>query len=342
MYTMNEQLSKRFNALRTIFIILVVYIHSAVLPLLSFDIQVPNYVLTLKRIMGNEVGIGTIAVPGFYFISAFLLFSKETSWIANIRKKTPRLILPFISINLFWILLFKLFQHIPLTSHLFMSEQYCVTTILDWFKALLSWEPMYYPFWFLWFLIAYNVLFPFFRFLIKKVPILFLIFILLIGFNIFQIPYFRLDNFVFFILGGYFSIYKVDINILDRIPTFLVFSLFTFFIIVELLYNIPYILIFEMISGLILAFRLSLYIYNCKCILTLSRYSFFIYCTHEFYEAIIKKIIMTVLPQYGIIQLLEFCLLPLFIILGCMVVGIIIDKRINISFLRYALGMPQK
>lgn len=40
---------------------------------------------------------------------------------------------------------------------------------------------------------------------------------------------------------------------------------------------------------------------------------FLIYAFHEFYEAMVKKHIMMVLPQYGLVQLLEYFILPLFV-----------------------------
>ena len=342
MYSIDSNLSKRFEALRAICIVLVVYIHSAVLPLLSVDIVVPEYVAVVKKIMGNEGGIGTLAVPGFYFISAYLLFLKKTPWIENVRKKLSRIVLPFVAINLFWTLLFKIMQHIPAVSHMFAGEQYTVVTVFDWIKAIFSWNPMYYPFWFLWYLIIFNIISPVIRYFIKRFPILFLCFVLMIGFSIINIPFLRVDNFVFFVIGGYFAIYDMDIKKLDRIPLVMSILFFGVVFCFEYLFSVPYLIILEICAGLILLYKLSYYMCDNKVIYKLSRYSFFIYCTHEFYEAIIKKIVMSILPQYGMVQLLEYIVLPMFIIAMCTVIGMIFDRYIKPKYLRCAIGLPKE
>ena len=58
-----------------------------------------------------------------------------------------------------------------------------------------------------------------------------------------------------------------------------------------------------------------------------SQYTFFIYAFHEFYESMIKKVIMLILPQYGIVQLLEYFLIPMIVLVGCIAVGAIMKKR---------------
>lgn len=46
---------------------------------------------------------------------------------------------------------------------------------------------------------------------------------------------------------------------------------------------------------------------------------FFIYAFHEFYEAMMKKLVMMIIPQHGIVQLLEYFILP-FLVTGCCIV----------------------
>ena len=54
--------------------------------------------------------------------------------------------------------------------------------------------------------------------------------------------------------------------------------------------------------------------------------SFIIYAFHEYYEAMIKKIVMSVIPQTGLIQLIELVVLPALTIVLCIIAGIIMQR----------------
>ena len=88
-------------------------------------------------------------------------------------------------------------------------------------------------------------------------------------------------------------------------------------------------------EGILLFYRLSGIIYKSKFsrqIIWCSQFSFFIYITHEFYEAMMKKIVMIILPQYGFVQILEFLILPIAVSAFCIVAGAAMKKYLNPLF----------
>lgn len=135
--------------------VMVVFIHSEAVPELPFELEVPRYMQECKNIMTN--GICSVAVPGFFFISGFLLFSKDFTWSGNMKKKVRSILLPYFLINSFWILFFKVMQAIPLTALYFSGEDYQIIGMRGLMEAYCAPIPLYYPFWFLRELFILNI-----------------------------------------------------------------------------------------------------------------------------------------------------------------------------------------
>lgn len=328
-YKIDEEMSQRLNIMKLFFIIMVVFIHSEASP--DMNLQIPRYVLTCKNIVSS--GICGIAVPSFFFISGFLLFSKEFTWIGNLKKKAQSIVLPYAVINSFWIIFFKSVHFFECTKHYFSDEAYQIKGIEGIMGAFLNPMPLYYPFWFLRDLIIINFFAKAIQIFIDKLPLISLIAIIALYFNVVQIPILLSNSsFCLFFLSYYFIKYQRDINKLDKIKCLYFGLIFGGLIAVKLwiwdhaIVNLLYTLI-----GLGFSYQLAEKIRKgrlCKPILWCSQFTFFIYAFHEFYEAMLKKIVMTVFPQYGYVQLMEFFLIPVFIVAMCIVVGAVMKKWI--------------
>lgn len=330
-YEISEDMSQRLNILKFIFMAMVVFIHSEALPVLPYELEVPEYVSVCKNIA--TYGICAIAVPGFFFVSGFLLFSKEFTWIENLKKKARSLLLPYFLINTFWILFFKGMQHFNATAPYFAGENYQVNGIRGLLEAYLNPMPLYYPFWFLRELIILNLFAKTIKIIIDRMPVISFVMIIAIYFNIVQIPLLLSnDSFCIFSLSYYLVKYQWNVKKIDRVRCLhwglafggaIAFKLWIWnHAITRLCYVAIGLCFFWQLAGRIRKGRL------CKPILWCSQFSFFIYAFHEFFEAMLKKVVMTTLPQYGYVQLMEFFLIPTFIIAICIVAGAVTKKWI--------------
>lgn len=328
-YTIDQETSYRLSVLKFIFMVMVVFIHSDALPELPFELEVPMYMEACKRFVTG--GICATAIPGFFFISGFLLFSKNFTWIGNMKKKMRSILLPYMLINSFWILFFKIMQSMEKTAPWFSGEAYQVTGVEGVIRAFCAPIPLYYPFWFLRDLFILNIFAKALQVLMDKIPLAGLILAVGAGFNIIPLPFLVSNSsFCMFIIGYYVGRYMEDMRRLDRIRIWEAGSVFLLTIIcklyiadqaaVMLLYSLTGILFFYRLSGLI--YGRTVFVKMLWC----SRFSFFIFAFHEFYEAMAKKIIMMLIPQHGFVQLLEYFVLPCAVTGICIAVGAILKK----------------
>lgn len=136
-----------------------------------------------------------------------------------------------------------------------------------------------------------------------------------------------------FALGGYFVKYGIEADRADKVRLWYVGMFFAGLVLAKLYLGKGQKLIFPFyvvcgiwlcwqIAGNILKSRIAKYVLWC------SQFTFFIFAFHEYYMAMAKRILMTLLPQYGMVQLLEFFMLPLVISAICVVVGAFIKGKI--------------
>lgn len=332
-FEIDKAMSQCLNIMKLLFIVMVVFIHSEASP--EMVLHIPMYVQICKNIVSS--GICGIAVPGFFFISGFLLFSKEFTWMGNLKKKAKSIILPYIAINLFWVIFFKGVHFFEFTKHYFAEEAYQIRGIEGFLRAFLDPMPLYYPFWFLRDLIILNIFAKIVQMIIDKIPWLSLIAIIALYFNIIQIPLLLSNSsFCIFFLSYYFVKYQTIIKKLDKIKGLYLGLIFVGLIVVKLwIWNHAIVNLIYTAIGLTFFYQLAGKIRKgplCKPILWCSQFTFFIYAFHEFYEAMLKKIVMTVLPQYGFVQLIEFFLVPILMICICIAAGAMIKRWIPILY----------
>lgn len=329
---LDRNISQRLNIIKFIFMVMVVFIHSEALPELPYKLNVPRYLEICKDVITN--GICAIAVPGFFFISGFLLFSKEFTWIGNMKKKARSIVLPYFMINSFWILFFKIMQSIELTAPYFAGEAYQIIGAKGIFRAYCAAIPLYYPFWFLRDLFLVNVFAKLILITIDKFPRLSILIIIALYLNLVKIPLLVSNSsFYMFAIGYYVIKYRDRVKKLEDINILYVGIVFLGFTICKLNFGgyASLFALFYALSGILFYYLLAGYILKSKAsskILWCSQFTFFIFAFQEFYEAMAKKVIMMIIPQYGCVQMLEYFILPIIISGFCIVVGAIMKKRV--------------
>lgn len=327
-HIIDREASQRLDILKFLFMIMVVFIHSSAVPELPFDLEVPRYMEICKDIITN--GVCAIAVPGFFFISGLLLFSKDFRWIENMKKKVRSILLPYFIINSFWILFFKIMQSNEITALYFSGDNYQITGIEGIIKAYCDPIPLYYPFWFLRELFILNILASMIRRIVDRLPILSIALLVFLSFDIIKVPFLVGNSSLYMFVLGYYAVkYRCKIRILKGAGIWYTGLIYLGLTVCRLCLNrhVPMFMLFYSLVGILFYYLLSGYIRK-DIILRYSQFTFFIYAFHEFYEAMAKKVIMLLLPQYGIVQLLEYFLIPMIVLAGCIAAGTIMKRKI--------------
>lgn len=185
-YEIDEDMSQRLRILKFIFMVQVVFIHSYPLPN-ALEVSVPCYVAGCKEIVAN--GICRVAVPGFFFISGVLLFSKEFTWLGNLKRKAKSILIPYLLINSFWVLFFRIMDSFQMTAHYFADEAYQIRGVKDVIEAYLNPTPLYYPFWFLRDLMILNLLASVIKMVIDRLPVLSALVIIALYLQVWSLPF---------------------------------------------------------------------------------------------------------------------------------------------------------
>ena len=324
-----QDMSERINIIKLIFMVMVVFIHSGAVPELPFELEIPTYVAVCKSVVVD--GICAVAVPGFFFISGYLLFSKEFTWLGNLKKKAQTMLIPYLLINTFWILFFKVMQSIPGIAPMFSAEAYQVNGINGIIAAYVNAIPLYYPFWFLRELMILNVFAKLIKIIIDKAPILSLMMIIFLEFGPVKIPYLVYnESLCMFALSYYVLKYHLEINKLEKVSVWIWAIAFGGVTRIRLeTMNNALLRFLGIVMGMAFLYVASGQIRrgrSRRMILWCSQFTFFIFAFHEYYEAMFKKVIMMIFPQYGWTQLLEFWIIPLLMVAVCIMAGFILRK----------------
>ena len=241
------------------------------------------------------------------------------------------MVIPYLIINTFWILFFKCMQNIEATAPFFSGEAYQINGVGGLLAAYFNPIPLYYPFWFLRDLIILNVFARAIKIIIDKFPIISLVAIIALVFNAIKIPLLvNNESFCMFALSYYLVKYRVEVKKMENVSLLMPGIAFGGLAgimlwawnhaVMRLLLIVAGLVFFYVLAGKIRKSR------SAKGFLWCSQFSFFIYAFHEFYEAMLKKVIMMIIPQYGWVQLAEFLLIPFAVIGACILAGAIFRK----------------
>ena len=323
--------------------ILVVFIHSyreKISYVGKNVILLPPQWLEYLKYMISEV-IARTAVPMFFVMSAILLYRCEFTWKENMRKKVRTILIPYLVLNTFWILFFYVAQQLEFAVPYFVTYQ---SRIQDWgiegwldayFGNVLDAYPLLYPTWFLRDLFILNL----FALLIKKcvdtVPRVSLFLVLCLWMIPLPIPFIGErgvsgQSLVFFVLGYYLVKYRADLRRPDDWSMWLVSGIYVVCVLVTMLsigqvlhYMFRHITIFV---GIVFFYKCGQWIEESRgrefCV-RFSKHSFFIFAFHEMNLTIVTKLLAEKIPQTWQIQLAEYFLLPMLIIIGCVLLSIL-------------------
>lgn len=334
-------LSQQIHIYRLLLSVLVIYIHS--FSPLSLDSAIIleecswyfNIKYTLSQIVSRS------AVPGFFFLSAVLLFRKDFDWKRNFRRKLVGLGIPYLFLNLGWILLFLVLQQFPATAGFFgNSENYIAQwSLREWLDAIFGWEgdlvPFLYPTWFLRDLILLNLFAGLLRWLLDRLPLPTLLLCLYLWFfraeaNM-SLP--DLQGVCFFVFGAWFGRKGLGLEMFNRLwmlPVFLVYLLFVW-VDLDHVYRPEYLPVHNMnlMLGSFLLFSLAGLLQHSplsRPLLRLSAFNFSIYLFHEFTTQTFRKLAEAQLPMSPLSLLLQYFLVPFAVVLFCILLSLFLRR----------------
>lgn len=327
-YKISPAVSEKLDIMRFVLIILVVLIHTLTTPQLADPGIVPEWFLNIKQGIIDELNV---TVPGFFIIASVLLYRRPFTWKDNIVRKCRSLVIPFILINVFWIVFFKVASFVPQIAPLFSSSQYRIDGLIDVYNAFFGPLPLYFPFWFIRDLIVLNILASVLWYITDKVPLISLAAALAIGLSPIPLP-FLVNRFAltYWIIGAVIVKTGFDLDIIDRIRPVEIAAVSAVVAVLVWLDMLHYVFAVPVFFALI--YRISGHLASASgstgLLARAAKQSFFIYAFHEFYEAMLKKAVMTAIPQSIFVQILELVIIPAVIIAICAFAGDLTQRKL--------------
>lgn len=341
---MTSYLSNKIKIVSFVAIIMVVFLHAY-----NIDIKQGGIVLHFEK-GGNwwvqnyiSNGLTRIAVPIFFLISGFLFFlSKDKAQVnfsEKIRKRFKTLVVPYFFWVLFGILLYFLLQSFPQSKSFFTKKLIADYSGIDWLKAIFV-DMIPYQFWFIRDLIVITFLSPIIYFLLKKLPLVFIV--VVAGFWLFNqdTVFLTSEALLFFLIGGYIAIEKA--SLLEKTPSF---KWYYSFILWQLLIAVKTIILFydgsEIVVILfhklsILVGLLSFWIMYDHLIgkkemkaHSIFSYSFFIFAFHEPFLTIVKKGLFAVLGKTEVQYFIIYFIAPTVTIFVSLIIAAILKRYLN-------------
>ncbi|MDO4935144.1 MAG: acyltransferase [Phascolarctobacterium sp.] len=344
-YSLLDSTSERINILKLWLSIMVVYIHSSgtniTLTTGKVIFEVPVWLDTLKFVVSSA--ISNCAVPGFFFLSAILLYKNNFIWRENCKKKFITLFIPYIIMNTVWVIIFAIGQVMPLTSVFFANPDNVVSNwdIIRWLKAygvISNIHPILYPLWFVRDLIIINFLAVIYKKIVDLSPKLFGGLLLILW--LFPIPTYWMDYLLnkqticFWGLGYLFVHYGIGLEKLDKYKKYIMW-LYPACILADCLMR------GTISGGIVHGFCCILGIafwFTCfttfhegkirNLILYFSSFSFFIYISHENTMSCFMKICYKFLPAISVVQAFTYIIVPFIIVGWCIMFGSLLRKYV--------------
>lgn len=338
--------SERINILKVWLTVMIVFIHSADSNINfgagTLYMYNPPWLVVLKYTV-SEV-LSRVAVPMFFFISAYFLFKKDFSWTKNIVKKVKSLLVPYLIMNSLWVLIYFVAQSVPALSPFFSNPDNLVASwsLKDWFEhyfgSRANYAPLLYPLWFVRNLFILNILAPLFKWFVQKtryfsVAVFVIMWLTLESTHIFFLD---IQSVCFFGIGCFFALEKISISESDRykVPAAVLYiCLVTASVLLR-----PQNGFFKMficrlcfLTGMFFWYIFTTRIKSDrakKVLLFVARYSFCIYLFHEMNLSILRKILVRFLPHTGFFAAVLYLGMPVVIISLCLLISRFLDRFI--------------
>jgi hypothetical protein len=324
-FTIDTELSKRINSLRFILIFFVVFIHNTAINkgvTFSDGNETYNVPVYVEKIIELVSSFTCVAVPLFFIISSVLLYSKQDSFMANIKKKSKTIILPYFLWIVLIIAFFYIAQSFSFTKKYFASIIVRNFTFFDWIQAFIGkinslenptlHSPFVGQFWFLRDLIILNIFYLPIKKIIDKFPVSVFILLFILWIANPQIYIINTGALFYFAVGYYIVKYNLSYKTIDKIKFFDLILMYIVTIVSKLYFK-EYISIIENINIIIALmffikstawFIKNNILYN--VLNWLKEYAFWIYALHLLLEVILTKLSVLIIPMHNGWLLLQY------------------------------------
>ena len=215
---MSNYLSTKFKLLSFTSIILVVYLHSynlkeRMLSARTLISDEKNYVSFIQFFISN--GLTRIAVPMFLMLSGYLFFHSlrpsVSGFLTKYKSRARSLLLPFLIWSAISMLFVYILQNSPSLSP-YIPEYMKIETNLGSTLHRLIWNPVAFQLWFMRSLIFIVIVSPIIYLLVRYLHIVAVIAVLAVFFFEIPIPYITTEALLFFIIGAFLAIHKINID----------------------------------------------------------------------------------------------------------------------------------
>lgn len=334
MYYLSEEESDRIKIIKFIAIVFVVYIHSYSGEMSFLNqgnvIYMPEW-LQLFEYSISQV-ISRCGVPVFFLTASVLFFKRERKFGDVFRNKVKTLLCPYLIWNTFWIVVFIVLQSMPFTQSYFSGLHTSIMegSILEWLRlyGIGQEYPHCYPLWFMRDLMIVFLFFPIIKKIVNKYPYAMLAWGGVLTIISIHFPFKTALS--WFIIGAVIVRKKIHMSIVEQLSLIKLTAIAIAGFLICILLNIDFIKDIYIYIEIILLIRISKYIYAHKTIrkkvLWLSEWTFIIYVFHELTLTSIKKLCLRLLPGEAIFLLMEYIFIPIFVIICCIILGIILKK----------------
>jgi fucose 4-O-acetylase-like acetyltransferase len=355
---MNRALSQKLRFFTFICIALLVYVHGynlnqTYLAPVSTVEEPLTFTSFFEYLFAN--GLLRFRIPLLFLISGFLYaLYDHRPYASQVKNRFRTLMVPFLIWSALGLLLTFILQQIPYTARVVAASQLDQLgdnrpyTEIGWQGMLERWlsSPISFQLWFIFTLFIYNLLYPLLRFLILKVPYLWLPATFLVFFLILPLPVLEGRGLFFFSLGiwlqkknipierqpGWFSLGLTMILFigLSVIKTFMAFELEpntdSTFITIGLLYQ------FSLLLGILAMWYGADYVIKWflskKWFAFASGFSFFIFGMHIPLLAYVMRWALMNLDFFPYYRLFCYLVVPFFILLICIGTGHLLRRYI--------------
>lgn len=315
--------------------------------------------LSINFIVQNFIskGIVRIAVPTFFFVSGLLFFQNFSGTLQDTIRKFKRrvnsLVLPYFFWCTCWFCFIFILQVLPISKDYFSQPLYKMSIVDNIWNAFC--QPIYYPFWYIRELAVYILLTPLLYLILKRVPLLFLIFILgisLVQFSfieIWNVPFLKFFPFSFFVAGAIAGLRRFPLigtrRLFSLLPLILAWLALIVIRISGELDNLSGVISnaisqIEVILGVYVFWfgydLLPLFIKELKS--NIYSYTFVIYAFHGIPIVIFKRVYFRIFDNNPYMELLFYFVVPLIVILLSVFVGKILFKRVPLFYAKITGG----
>lgn len=306
--------SQNINLLKGLSIVLVVFIHADVRPMISKYMELTStmniYHETLTRILVDN------AVPMFFFVSGFLFFLRKSTYQSKFKSRFKTLVIPYIFWCFVGFMIPFVIQRVLGLEHLYsgnklkLLKEFTGTDYLHMFWGIREGAPILSTLWFLRDLIVAVALTPVIAWLAKYLRWMFPMLLLFVYFFFpWSIPGFATNGFCWFAMGAYFSLKEVNCwKSIENMNMALIMAIWGILTVLAILsfasdfhykeymrvYRIAhFIMIYYLIARLSVKYELRL-LYKIAVV------SFFIYVFHEPWMGYAAQIVIKITQPHGI------------------------------------------